>query len=124
MNKRRPVYLSLTQFAWPVTAIASIGHRVSGIGLFAGIAYLLWLLDLSLSSEQGFNDVQAVMTQLLPKLTLLSVLTMLLYHLVAGVKHLLMDFHIGVSFAAASGSAIATFVITAVLTAALGVWLW
>ena len=51
-------------------------------------------------------DAQAVMALLLPKLILLSVLAMLLYHLVAGVKHLLMDFHIGVSFAAASGSAI------------------
>ena len=81
MNKRRPVYLSMFQFAWPITALASIAHRASGIVLFAGIGYLLWLLDLSLSSQSGFADAQEVMAEPIPKLILLGVLAMLLYHL-------------------------------------------
>ena len=124
MNKRRPVYLSMFQFAWPITALASIAHRASGIVLFAGIGYLLWLLDLSLSSQSGFADAQEVMAEPIPKLILVGVLAMLLYHLIAGIKHLLMDFHIGDSFAAASANSIASFVITAVLTLGMGVWLW
>jgi succinate dehydrogenase / fumarate reductase cytochrome b subunit len=112
------------QFAWPITALASIAHRASGIVLFAGIGYLLWLLDLSLSSQSGFADAQEVMAEPIPKLILLGVLAMLLYHLIAGIKHLLMDFHIGDSFAAASANSIASFVITAVLTLGMGVWLW
>ena len=33
MKTERPVYLSLTQFGWPFTAIASITHRVTGVVL-------------------------------------------------------------------------------------------
>ncbi len=124
MNKQRPVYLSLTQFGWPIPAIASILHRVTGVILFVGIAFLLWMLDLALRSATGFMDAQSVMSQPLPKLVMLTVLALLTYHLVAGIKHMLLDFHIGDSFEAATASSIAVFIISAILTAALGVWLW
>jgi succinate dehydrogenase / fumarate reductase cytochrome b subunit len=124
MNKERPVYISLTQFRWPVTAIASIVHRVTGAGLFLGIAYLLWLLDLALQSEEGFAEAGAVLTAPFAKLVLWGVLVMLLYHILAGVKHLIMDFHIGDSFEAASRSAYVVYLLTAVLAAATGAWIW
>lgn len=124
MNKQRPVYLSLTQFGWPITAIASILHRVTGVILFVGIAFLLWMLDLALRSATGFSNAQAVMSQPLPKLVMLAVLSLLTYHVVAGIKHMLLDFHVGDTFEAASASSYAVFVISAILTAALGVWLW
>ena len=38
-----------------MTAIASIVHRITGVFLFLGIGYLLWLLDLALDSEAGFG---------------------------------------------------------------------
>ena len=64
------------------------------------------------------------MSEPLPKLVLLAVLALLTYHVVAGIKHMLLDFHIGDSFEAASASSIAVFIISAILIAALGVWLW
>lgn len=124
MNKQRPVYLSLTEFGWPITAIASILHRVTGVILFVGIAYLLWMLDLALRTAAGFADAQAVMSEPLPKLVMLAVLALLTYHVVAGIKHMLLDFHVGDSFEAASASSVAVFIISALLTVALGIWLW
>ncbi len=124
MNKERPVYLSLTQFHFPVPAIASIFHRITGMALFVGIAYLLWLLDLALDSESGFAEAGAVLDNPLAKLVLWGVLVMLLYHILAGVKHLMMDFHIGDSFEAASRSAYVVYFLTVVLAVATGVWIW
>lgn len=123
-SKERPVYLSLTQFKFPITAIASIVHRITGVLLFVGIAYLLWLLDLALGSEAGFAEAQSVLAQPLPKLVLIGVLGLLVYHLVAGVKHMIMDFHIGDSFEAASAASWVVFALSIVLTVALGVWIW
>ncbi|MCH1448834.1 MAG: succinate dehydrogenase, cytochrome b556 subunit, partial [Litoricolaceae bacterium] len=36
MSRERPVNLDLTTFSFPITAIASILHRVSGVILFFG----------------------------------------------------------------------------------------
>lgn len=120
----RPVYLSLTQFRFPVTAIASIAHRITGMILFLGIAYLLWLLDVALASPTGFAQAAAALEAPFAKLVLWGVLVMLGYHVLAGVKHLLLDFHIGDTFEAAAASAYAVFALTAVLAVLTGAWLW
>ena len=123
-NNERPVYLSLTQFGWPVTAIASIIHRITGVILFVGIGYLLWLLSIALASPAGFADAKSMLAMPLPKLALIGVLGLLVYHLVAGIKHMIMDFHIGDTFEAASAAAYVVFAISLILTGLLGVWLW
>ncbi len=126
MRTDRPVFLSLSprNFHWPITALASICHRLTGVGLFAGLAVLLWLLDLALSSEAGFADAVRVLNEPLVKLTVLFVLANLLYHIIAGIKHLLMDLHIGDSFEAATMNAWIVFALTGLAVGAAGVWLW
>jgi succinate dehydrogenase / fumarate reductase cytochrome b subunit len=110
INDKRPVYISLTQFKFPVTAIASIVHRITGMLLFLGIAYLLWLLDLALESEAGFAQATAALAAPFAKLVLWGVLSMLSYHILAGVK--------------ASVSAYIVFVLSAVLAVVTGAWIW
>ena len=124
VNRERPVYISLTQFRFPVPAIASIVHRITGMLLFLGIAYLLWLLDLALESQAGFAEAAAALEAPFAKLVLWGVLVMLIYHVLAGVKHLLLDFHVGDSFAAAARSSYAVFALTVILGIATGWWLW
>jgi len=123
-NNERPVYISLTQFRFPVTAIASIVHRLTGVGLFAGIAYLLWLLNVALVSPAGFVRAREVLEAPFAKLVLWGVLVMLIYHILAGIKHLFMDFHIGDSFEAASVSAYVVFGLTVVMAGVTGAWIW
>ncbi|MDZ7924765.1 MAG: succinate dehydrogenase, cytochrome b556 subunit [Marinagarivorans sp.] len=60
MNKKRPVNLDISTIKLPVTAYASILHRMSGILLFAGMAFLLWMLDSSLDSQESFAAVRDV----------------------------------------------------------------
>ena len=126
MRTERPVFLSVlpNKFHWPLTAYASIAHRFTGVGLFVGIGFLLWLLDLALSSESGFADAGRVMSLPLAKLTVLFVLANLIYHILAGIKHMFMDFHVGDSFEAASASAWIVFALTFFGVAAVGMWLW
>ena len=123
-EKPRPVYLSLTEYGWQITAIASIAHRITGVALFGGIAFLLWLLDLALSSAAGFAEAEELLAAPLPKLVLWGILSLLIYHLVAGIKHLLLDFHIGDTFEAATRSSYVVLIVSAVLVALTGVWLW
>ena len=124
MRPERPISLSLARFHWPITAIASIAHRISGILLFLGFAYLLFLFDLALSSKAGFERAESLLAMTLPKLALWGVLAQLAYHLLAGIKHLLLDLHVGDDFAAAKRASWLVFVATGAAVALLGAWLW
>ena len=124
MKTDRPVYLSLTQFKWPMAALASIAHRITGVMLFVGMASLFYLLDLGLHSEQSFAEAVALLDEPFPKLIIWGVLGALIFHFVAGVKHLFMDFHVGDTL---EGSRIAnglSVAISVVLIGVAGVWLW
>ena len=124
MKTDRPVNLNLFAFSFPLTAIVSITHRVTGILLFGGVAFALYVPDMALASSQGFAQAQALLAQPLPKLVLLALLAFLIFHIFAGLKHLMLDFHLGDSVAASHRGSIAVIVLTIVATAALGVALW
>lgn len=105
-------------------AIASILHRISGIVAFVGIAFLLYGLDRSLAGESGFADVTDVMTHPLAKLVVWGTLSALAYHLVAGIRHLVMDMGVGETLEGGRLSTKITFVVSAILIVLLGVWIW
>lgn len=124
MNDKRPVNLDLFTIKQPIPAIASILHRISGLILFIGIAFLICALDQSLSSAQGFAKVQDSLSGFFAKLTLWVVLSALIYHFIAGVKHLLMDFGIGETLEGGRLGAKLTLVISVVLIVITGVAVW
>ncbi|WP_304638576.1 succinate dehydrogenase, cytochrome b556 subunit [Pseudomonas sp.] len=124
MNSKRPVNLDLRTIKLPVTAYSSIAHRISGVVLFIAIAGLLWLLDSSLSSESGFEQVGALLQHPLAKLILWGVLSALLYHLVAGIRHLFMDAGVGEGLESGLLGAKIVLIVSAVLIVLLGVWIW
>ncbi|MAT84286.1 MAG: succinate dehydrogenase, cytochrome b556 subunit [Gammaproteobacteria bacterium] len=124
MKTDRPVYLSLSQFRWPFAAIASITHRITGVLLFVGIGYLLWCLGLALESPAGFAQASAALAEPLPKLLLLAVLAALAYHVFAGLKHLVMDFHFWDTLEAGRRASVAVFVLTGITVVLAGAWIW
>jgi succinate dehydrogenase / fumarate reductase cytochrome b subunit len=125
VKKQRPVNLDLTTIRFPVTAIASILHRVSGVITFVAVGILLWLLGLSLSSEEGFQAAAAMMSGFVVKFILWGILTALAYHAVGGIRHMLMDFGwLEETLEAGKRSANISFVITVVLSLLAGVLVW
>jgi succinate dehydrogenase / fumarate reductase cytochrome b subunit len=108
----------------PLPAITSILHRVSGVFIFAGVAVLLWLFSESLTSADGYTRVENWLNQIPVKLLVWAVLAGLLYHLIAGVKHLLMDMGIGETFAGSLLGAKLVIVISALTILLTGIWLW
>ncbi|MGL5006995.1 MAG: succinate dehydrogenase cytochrome b556 subunit [Plesiomonas sp.] len=125
VNKQRPVNLDLKTISFPITAIASILHRVSGVITFISLGILLWLLSLSLSSEQGFESARAIVDSFFVKLILWGMLTALAYHVVGGIRHLLADMGYGEeSLRIASRTAKIAFIITAILSLLAGVLVW
>lgn len=124
VNKKRPVNLDISTIKLPITAIVSILHRVSGCFLFAGVAVLLWMLQTSLSSPEGFESIANTLASPLCKFVLWVVLAALAYHTVMGIRHLIMDFGIGESLEGGKRGASIALVIAFVLIVLAGVWIW
>ncbi|WP_298633788.1 succinate dehydrogenase, cytochrome b556 subunit [uncultured Umboniibacter sp.] len=124
MNKNRPVNLDISTLKLPITAYASILHRISGVFLLLGVAVLLWMLDTSLSSQEGFNQVKECLSSPVAKAVLWFVLVGLGYHMIAGVRHLLMDLGLGETLEGGRLGARIVIVLAIVQAIFVGIWLW
>lgn len=124
MKDTRPVNLDIATIKLPITAYASILHRISGVFLFVAIGVMIYALDLSLSSAEGFASVGAALDSLLAKLVVWAVLSGLIYHSVAGVKHLIMDMGYGETYEGGVLGSRITFLVSAVMIALAGLWVW
>ena len=125
MNTERPVNLAFdTIIRQPVHAIASFLHRVSGPFLVFGTGYLLFLLDRSLASETGLQTVKTRLDATLETYLMWLILVALIYHVVAGIKHLLLDMHFGDTEAAAVAGAYVVIVVSVALAGLAAFWLW
>jgi len=124
VNKERPVFLTLTQIRFPITAITSILHRASGFLMFLLIPFVLWMFQLSMTAH-GYSALSEYLANPVVKFITWVLLSAILYHLVAGIRHLLMDWHI-ISDTLAGGqmSSKAVVVISTVLIILAGIWLW
>jgi succinate dehydrogenase / fumarate reductase cytochrome b subunit len=121
----RPVYLNLIAIRLPLPAFVSILHRISGALLFLiGIPLLLWMVQHALASPDAWAAMRATLSTPFAKLVLLGLAWACFHHLLVGLRHLLMDLHVGTSLAAARQSSALTFVLALVLTLAFAVKLW
>lgn len=124
IKKSRPIWYNLSPVNLPIPGLVSIFHRISGILLVIGLAWLLYLLQLSLSSEAGFREFRDYATQPLAKVGILVLLWAFLHHMCAGIRYLLLDLRIGIDLAGARRSSLVVFVVSIVLTLIAGVKLW
>ncbi|QEM81070.1 succinate dehydrogenase, cytochrome b556 subunit [Halomonas binhaiensis] len=125
MKSKRPVNLDLNTIHFPLPALTSITHRITGVILFIGLIFAFWALDASLSSEEGFEAVRdALAHNFFAKLVAWGLLSALAYHFVAGIKHFIMDANIGVTTEGAVKKAQITIVVSVVLIILAGVWVW
>jgi succinate dehydrogenase / fumarate reductase cytochrome b subunit len=125
-KKIRPKYLSLPALLFeirlPVPGWVSILHRISGALLFFPFAaWVLYLLDTSLRSEQGFDYVRnQYLTLPLVKLGVLVFIWAYCHHFFAGIRYLLLDLDLGVDLRTARLTSWIVLAAALLLTAFLG----
>ena len=120
---QRPVYIDLTKIKLPMSAFSSITHRLSGMYIFfITIPVTLFIFNRSTASEKSFN----LLVESINNISFFSVLTIfsflvLLYHILTGIRHLIMDFfHIGESLSGSYYSSI--FVLILWLLCSVGIF--
>lgn len=124
MNEKRPVNLALTTIKFPPMAIVSILHRLSGLFLFILIPILLCVLESSLASESSFAKVSVYFSSAMGKFFVWLTICALIYHLLAGFRHMLMDLGWGEHVNTARTSALLLLVVVVIIGVVLGAWLW
>jgi len=127
VKKQRPVNLGIKDLAtikMHPAAHASILHRISGVIMVFAIGILLWTLSTSLSSAEGFAQIQGYLDGIFFKFIMFGCLSALTFHVLAGVRHLLMDLGHFEELASGNASAKLVMALWLVVTAVIGVWLW
>ncbi len=124
VKKQRPVHLDLQTIRFPATAIASILHRISGVIMLFAVGILIWLLSESLASAESFAGIQSLFDNLFVKFVVWGTLTALGYHIVVGIRHLIMDTGRWEELNSGNASAKAAFILAAVLSIIAGIWVW
>ena len=135
-DQKRPVYRNIhisqiVSYRLPPAGIVSILHRVSGVLMFLLLPFVIWLFDVSLTSEISYERFTSTfmagigwLPGWLMKLVALALIWAYLHHLIAGVRHLWMDMTHSVSLEQGRVSAWATLVSSGVLTVALAMKLF
>ena len=130
MTTTRPGTMRLidaTRYRLPAAGWVSILHRVSGVLMFLLLPFVIWLFDVSVTSEATYERFTSafvaglgVVPVWLVKLVVLALIWAYLHHLIAGVRHLWMDTTHSVSRRQGASSALVTLVLGVVLTLVLG----
>jgi len=122
---------AITGYKYPPAAIVSILHRGSGMLLFFLMPFIVWLFDVSLTSEMSYITFTSVFTAgigFLPgwffKLVALAIIWGYLQHFIAGLRHLWMDATHSVSKEFGGQSAVFSIGVSLILTIALGLKLF
>lgn len=121
VSDNRPFFLNLIKIRLPVTGFVSIFHRISGLLMFLAIPFSIYLFDVSLQGESGFDQVVGILQNPFIQLVSLILLWSIVHHLIAGIRFLLTDFDIGLERRQATLFAWLVFVIEAIVFVLLAV---
>ena len=92
----KPVYINLFKIQLPLSALLSITHRVSGMLIFFFVlpvsAFIFNLLFQSSDSFALFMD--SYNKSIFIRTFVLFNILVFEYHVIAGIRHMLMDFHL------------------------------
>ena len=106
----------IVRYRLPMPGMVSIMHRISGAVLFLALPFLLYLFELSIRSEISYAEMGGVIEHPVAKLVLVVLAWGYLQHFFAGIRHLVMDTHIGLDKQSARQSAGIVLVLTAITT--------
>ena len=118
----KPVYINLFKIQLPISGLLSISHRVSGMLIFFMVLpFSAYMFNILLASQDSFAlFIESYNSSIFLRTFVLFNVLIFEYHVIAGIRHLLMDFHIvSETLSASSNSALTalvTFAAIALLT--------
>ena len=120
-------FTDLPSYRLPAAGWVSILHRVSGALMFLLLPFIIWLFDVSVTSEisfmrftSAFNSGLGLAPGWFIKLVALALIWAYLHHLIAGLRHLWMDARHAVSKEFGKSSALFTLALSIGLAVILG----
>jgi succinate dehydrogenase / fumarate reductase cytochrome b subunit len=91
----RPLSPHLDVYRMTLTMAMSIIHRITGVGLYIGVALLAWFLIALSGNGSTFAVFSAFINSFIGQLLLLGFTWALFHHLLGGVRHALWDAGVG-----------------------------
>jgi len=114
----------IVRYRMPLSALTSILHRISGGLIFLLLPFVLYLFEKSLASVDAYDEFHGIVSHWCTKLVLLALAWAYLHHFCAGIRHLVMDTHVGLDKHSARRSAATVLVISLTLTVLIGLKLF
>ena len=131
-QKPRPVFRNIhvteiVKYRLPPAGMVSIGHRISGVLMFVLLPFVVWLFDVTLTSEVSYGQFTSaysaglgIFPAWIVKLVTLALIWAYLHHFIAGLRHLWMDATHAVTQEFGRVSALVTLGASLLLTLVLG----
>ena len=79
-----PINLNLFTIQFPITALSSISHRISGVILFFLTFPFISLVLVAIQSQEGFEYASSLMTYFVMKSALTLYVAAIIYHFFSG----------------------------------------
>ena len=114
---RRPLSPHLQIYRWPITMVASITHRATGIALAAGLVLLAWWLIAAETGPDAYALFMGAAGNIIGEIVLFGFLWALSYHLLNGIRHLVWDIGYGFQVPTARVTAALVFAASVLLAA-------
>ena len=110
----KPVYINLFKIQLPISALLSISHRVSGMLIFFMVLpFSAYLFNILLASQDSFAlFIESYNSSIFLRTFVLFNVLIFEYHVIAGIRHMLMDFHIVSETLSASSNSALTALVT------------
>lgn len=122
----RPLSPHIFIYKSQITMVMSIMHRITGMGLYLGLALLTWWLVAAAWGDDALDLVHLVMGHWTGQVVLFGFVWALFHHMLGGMRHFIWDFGHGFSEGVRFGMAWFTLFGGLVLTGlvwALVVWM-
>ena len=125
MNKFTNIDLmSIKSYNFPITAVSSILHRISGVVLLIAVPFIVATMSYSLGSSSGYNASVKLFISGWGSLFLWVFLSAVTFHVYVGFRHMIMDAGFAESLSVAKATSIAVILLGVFTSAFWGCFLW
>ncbi|APC97028.1 succinate dehydrogenase, cytochrome b556 subunit [Francisella frigiditurris] len=116
--------MSIISYKFPITAISSILHRITGVVLLIATPLLVIGLGYSLAGPHGYDEIVSLFTSTWVSFFFWVFLSSITYHIFAGVRHMIMDMGFGEGMGVAKATSLLTLVLGILFAVLWGCYLW